>query len=285
LYNAIDPKENWVVVDGLQRLTTIHDFWHNKFKLAGLEYLAQINGCDFAHLPRNMQRRIEETELIINIIQPGTPEEVMFNIFSRINTGGLTLNGQEIRHALNKGPVRNFLKDIAEGKPFLRATDKSVSDNRMAARECVLRFFAFWMNAWSRYDTNDLDGYLNAAMQKLNEVSEEERIQYRRTLEQSLNVAYDIFGNDAFRKRYSRSAGRNPVSKPLFEAWTVNLAKRAPSEIKILIERREEVRDRFVLLMVDDRDFEVAVSYGTGVPRRVRKRFSAIEQLIDEVVS
>ncbi|MGC1279199.1 MAG: DUF262 domain-containing protein, partial [Xanthobacteraceae bacterium] len=61
-----------------------------------------------------MKRRIEETELVINIIQPGTPEEVMINIFKRINTGGVPLTGQEIRNALNKGPVREFLRTLVD---------------------------------------------------------------------------------------------------------------------------------------------------------------------------
>ena len=166
-YVASDKQESWAVVDGLQRLTTIHDFINGLFELKGLEYLVQFNDDKFAALPRSMQRRIEETELVINIIQPGTPEEVMFNIFSRINTGGLTLNGQEIRHALNKGPARAFLETLAMSEPFLKATTGSVSDARMAGRECALRFLAFRMTIWSEYGTNDLDGFLNAAMQRL----------------------------------------------------------------------------------------------------------------------
>src|SRR5277367_4407318 len=91
---------------------------------------------------------------------PGTPEEVMFNIFRRINTGGLTLNGQEIRHALHKGPVRGFLKTLAASDEFQRATDYSVKTERMADRECVLRFMAFHIDPWEEYASNDLDGYL-----------------------------------------------------------------------------------------------------------------------------
>ncbi len=165
-YVASDLQDTWAVVDGLQRLTTIHDFLNGEFALSGLEYLLQFDGNTFVELPRSMQRRIEETELVINIIQPGTPEEVMFNIFSRINTGGLTLNGQEIRHALNKGRARTFLKELASSTAFLKATTGSVSDTRMAGRECALRFLAFRFTKWNDYVTNDLDGFLNAAMQR-----------------------------------------------------------------------------------------------------------------------
>jgi len=92
----------------------------------------------------------------------------MFNIFRRINTGGLTLNGQEIRHALHKGPVRGFLKTLAASDEFQRATDYSVKTERMADRECVLRFMAFHIDPWEEYASNDLDGYLGTAMEKIN---------------------------------------------------------------------------------------------------------------------
>lgn len=139
-YVAADSKENWSVVDGLQRLTTISDFCFGDFQLSGLEYLTQLEGCTIDTLPRNMHRRVFETELNVNIIEPGTPEEVMFNIFKRINTGGIPLNGQEIRNALNKGPVRKFLEEMRDLAAFQSATDGSINDNRMAARECALRF-------------------------------------------------------------------------------------------------------------------------------------------------
>src|SRR5262249_16413855 len=60
-YVAADQKENWSVVDGLQRMTTINNFVNNRFRLSGLEYLTQFNDRDFDGLPRSMQRRIDET--------------------------------------------------------------------------------------------------------------------------------------------------------------------------------------------------------------------------------
>jgi hypothetical protein len=283
-YVASDAQEAWSVVDGLQRLTTIHDFLKNEFVLNGLEYLVQFDRCHFNDLPRNMQRRIEETELVVNVIQPGTPEEVMFNIFSRINTGGLTLNAQEIRHALNKGPARGFLKDLANSNAFLRATAESVSDLRMTSRECALRFLAFHMTSWHEYAANDLDGFLNAAMQRLNHVGSNILREYRNNFERAMGTAYAIFGRDAFRKRYAPEANRNPISKPLFEAWSVSLAMLNNTERTALVERKNLVQAAFIDLMVNDREFEVAVSYSTGSPSRVHKRFEAISNLVKQVL-
>jgi hypothetical protein len=169
-YVAADADENWAVVDGLQRITTIDDFVNNRFALSNLEYLTQLNSLTFGKLPRPMQRRIRETELVVHVIDPGTPEEVMFNIFSRINTGGMRLNGQEIRHALHKGPARDYLKRLSLTNEFLDATERSVRPDRMADRECALRFLAFRITPWEEYKANDLDGFLSEAMNKLNQM-------------------------------------------------------------------------------------------------------------------
>ena len=89
--------------------------------------------------PDGCSARIGETQVVVNIIDPDTPVEVMFNVFIRINTGGMTLNGQEIRHAINPGPARDYLEDLAESDEFARATD-ALRDgkDRMADRQCVL---------------------------------------------------------------------------------------------------------------------------------------------------
>jgi len=283
-YVAANEVENWSVVDGLQRISTMYDYVTGQFALSGLEYLSQLSERKFDDLPRSMQRRISETQLVVNVIEPGTPDEVMFNIFRRINTGGLTLNGQEIRHALHKGPVRNYLRELAETEEFIAASDGSVRKKRMADRECALRFLAFYIDPWEEYVANDLDGYLGRAMDKVNDMSRQQRDAIAAEFRKAMQAAIDIFDNDAFRKRSKPDDPRRPVSKALFEAWSVHLARCSPKQISTLITKRKEVRRRFIALMRDDREFDVAISYGTGVPQRVEKRFRAIEMLVKEFI-
>ena len=44
-----------------------------------------------------------------------------------------------------RGPAREYLKELADSDEFGAATAHSVSKDRMADRECVLRFLAFHM--------------------------------------------------------------------------------------------------------------------------------------------
>ena len=280
-YVAADENEDWLVVDGVQRMYTIYNYVTDQFSLNRLEYLDKFNAMKYSELPRPMQRRIGECELVVNVIEPGTPEDVMFNIFHRINTGGMTLNGQEIRNALHPGPVRDFLKQLAESEVFLKATDYSIKKDRMAGQECVLRFIAFYIDSWEQYDANDLNGYLGQTMKKINDMDPRYREVLAEAFEKAMDAAYRIFGREAFRKQYDRDdTNRRPVSKALFDAWSVELARRNPQEINRLVENREQIIDHFISLMHVDSNFDRAISYSTGNPKRVKKRFHEIAQLV-----
>ena len=283
-YVAADKNDDWSVVDGIQRMTTINDYVAGSFALGQLEYLTWLNRCKYSQLPRSMQRRIDETQLVVNVIEPGTPEEVMFNIFLRINTGGMTLNGQEIRHVLNPGPVRDYLKELAESEEFTKATDNSVSPARMGDRECVLRFLAFHMDPWEKYTDNSLDSYLVYAMKKINKMSQKELDALAKDFKKAMTAGVDIFGKEAFRKPRSENNRRRPVSRALFDSWSIQLARCSEQQITTLIERHEEVQHRFRSL-IEDAEFDNIISASTSTPARVRRRFQAIKELVEEVVS
>ncbi len=284
-YVAATEDDLWSVVDGLQRITTIHDFLSDAFALTGLEYLHQLEGLCFSKLPRPMQRRIEETSLVLNIIQPGTPDEVMINIFKRLNTGGLPLTGQEIRNALYKGPVRQYLAEMVSTAEFRRATDGRVSDDRMDAQECVLRFSAFYLNKWRDYDRNDLDAFLSEAMRQLNAIGKDKLAEVSERFTIAMNAAFEIFGRDAFRKRYYEHDDRKPVSKALFEAWSVNLAHLDSADLLELTAKSVKVRSAFMDMMQSDTFFDISISSSTGTVQRVHKRFGAIESLIRRIIA
>lgn len=299
-YMAADEDDKWQVVDGLQRLDTLKDFVLDKtLRLHGLEYLDQFEGFSYDDLPRPMQRRINETQLSCHVIQPGTPPEVIFNVFKRINTGGKPLAPQEIRHALNPGRARQFINALATDQAFLEATNYSVSSKRMADRECVLRFIAFHLQPLSAYK-GDLDAFLVQAMSSLNkDLSEEQLTSLSADFRRAMRLATALFGTEAFRKppkkRRSRHRDtladelglvderRSPINKPLFESWSVNLARLDESQSQRLIEQRETVQNRFLDLMGQDKFME-SISIGTQWDEQVRTRFESIETLLQKVL-
>ena len=280
-YVAADDSGRWSVVDGVQRTSTIYGYVKGSFRLSRIEYLTKFDRLSYEELPRSMQRRIDETPLVVNVIEPGTPQEVTFNIFTRIFTGGVTLNGQEIRHVLHPGPVRDLLGRLVRTDEFLKATDGSIRADRMADRECVLRFLAFHIDPWEKYSANDLDGYLGLAMKKINNMSLSEQSALSDDFKKSMDAAYNIFRLDAFRKPHRPDASRHPISKALFETWGVGLARRSAEQIERLVNSREKIAEEFITLLKTDGEFERAITYSTGTRSRVRKRFQSIDRLIE----
>lgn len=289
LYAAESGEENWVIVDGIQRLSTIARFIEPKtvnarpLKLRRLEYLQQYDGRQYSELPSALQTRINETELIVHLIRAGTPEPVKFNIFARINTGGRPLTPQELRHALIPGRARMLLKELSESEPFLSATLESVSPSRMADREMVLRFLAFRLIPPEQYKRGDLDAFLRQAMRDIDALPETEVKDLVREFTLAMRASTTIFEQNAFRKTFRGQYRRLPVNKALFEAVSVNLAKMTPGELSLLADRRERVRDQFLGIM-DDVGFLQSISGGTGDVEKVRRRFATIDDLFGGVI-
>ena len=276
--------EKWLVVDGLQRLTAIRRFViDQELKLCDLEYLTEHEGKTFDELPRPLQRAIREADLVWYVIMPGTPENVKFDVFRRINTGGLPLSSQEIRHALNGRPVTDVIRTLAESEEFKRATAYGISEKRMDDRECVTRFLVFSVFPPESYDKDDFDAFLNSGMHHLNSHPELLDDLQRRFL-RVMQAAERIFGNDAFRKRYYSNAARFPVNKTLFESWSVNLDACTDEELRILEQKKDNLKEAFMRLMREDSVFEKAVTQGTGSISRVKCRFREIRTLIQGVL-
>jgi hypothetical protein len=174
---------------------------------------------------------------------------------------------------------------LANSEEFKRAVDNGIRDDRMADRECVLRYMAFTITPHTAYK-GDFDGFLNKAMKRINDISEHEREKLEQRFIRAMTIAKKVFGNDAFRKRYKEGTPRLPINKPLFESWSVNFDQLSDEQVEILTARRNILRQRFIDLMNSpERKFNEAISLATGDPKQVRLRFEAIEQLLKDVLS
>ena len=272
----------WLVVDGLQRLSAIKNFVVDKsMALYGLEFLKKLDGFKFDDLPRAYQRQIEEAEIMAYIINPGTPEDVKFNIFKRINTGGLVLAALEIRHALNQGTPAKFVAELANLQEFKRATGWVIATDRMLDREFVTRFITFYINSPADYKP-DLDTFMSRSMGQLKYKTERELLAIKNNFIEAMKLSSAIFSRWAFRKVYNITARRKPINKALFEVWSVELAKLSDEERKLALKRKKAIFNGFVKLMNEDVFFGNAITSATGDKSRVRYRFSKIEELLKQ---
>lgn len=283
-YFDASDDEKWLIVDGLQRLSAIRKFVvEKKMKLRGLEYLLEdFNGATYDDLPRTYQRRIDECPVTLFLIQPGTPEAVKYSIFRRINTGGLVLNDQEIRNAMAKPLIREYLKDLATDE-YLK---KTIGDQtrRMVDQEMVLRFLAFQFMDYEQSKKN-IATFLDEMIDKLEKSSSEELNLYKQSFNTAIYRCWLLFGNSAFEKQINGEGFRRiRKNSTLFEVWTTAMVALTEDEINILCNRKDILLQKNLDLMTRDNDYFRAISYSTQKKEHFRIRRNKVSQMIKEVL-
>jgi Protein of unknown function DUF262 len=279
-------EDKWLVVDGLQRLSALKQFVSEKrLKLSGLEYLTNLEDKTYDELEPRYQRRILETQPTVYLIEKGTSIEVKYNIFKRINTGGVRLSNQEIRHALNPGQANKFLRKLAVSEEFIQVMNLSESKKkRMDDREFITGFLAFRLTSYKdyqKYTKDTRDAFLSKALSKVNNLSEIELNTIENSFKKAMIAAFEIFGENAFRKLSNKNQRKFPVNKSLFEAWSVNLSQLDDEEIQVLKERKQKIIDDFIFYADNDKEFFSSISQADN---KIEYRFSTIEKIIQEVL-
>lgn len=280
---------NWLVVDGLQRLSSIRNFIVNKSQpLTNLEFLTHLNGMYWHDLPEDLQRVIEEAQVVIYKIMPGTPTDVKFNIFKRINTGGLILEPQEIRHALFQGRPASFIYELANIKAFKEATGNKIKPNRMLDRDFANRFLGFYLLGIENYGTKnfgyDLDSYMSKAMAEIYSKSEEELERISNAFKASMQLAKTIFGDEAFRKVRTGNRRLPPINKALFDALATQLALLSKDDANHLKKNKNAFKALLKEELTNNEVFFLAVTSGTGDKTKVIIRHNKIKELIYQVI-
>lgn len=284
-YFSEDPVSHKLsIIDGLQRICAIRDFIlkeNEPLKLEGLQFLKNFEGLTFSQLARPEVKRIKSLKITMNTLRKGTPLDVKYIIFQRVNTAGEPLTPQEMRHALNQGPAAIFIKELADMESFKKATNYSVKSKRMQDRDFVNRFIAFFIG-YQDYQ-GDLDMFLNDKMGELNKMSVEQRMDIRDSFDKSMKCCYQIFKDDTFRKRYDISDRRKPISKSVYDTVSVNIAWLTDDERNLLLKNAEAFKTGMIRLFNDEK-FKFSISTGTGQKYNVEQRFTMVKSLIKEII-
>ncbi len=298
-YFSEDADGSYSVVDGLQRLCAIFHFMSPEqlnratgaqltaLRLEGLQYLKELEGKSFEDLDRKFQRRISELEITTNIIRANTPSAVKFNVFARLNQGGMPLNAQEIRNAIFPGIWRDRVREIAESTSFLKATEGKIKTERQQDTELVLRFIALWRlgKPFHRPLNQALDGFLNDTVEKeLVNWGDEKWKEVAVAFDKSLHLAQSVFGRHVFRKSFGYH-NRKPINRGLFEAQLVALNNFDDPSVEKLIKRKEMVEQSFEKALAEDKKFVRSLLYATGASEESNTRIAKLTEIFNGVVN
>lgn len=297
-YFSEDLQGSYAVVDGLQRLCAVFHFKNvtllnastgaklGPLHLKGLQYLKELEGKTYSDLDRKFQRRISELEITANIIRANTPSAVKFNVFARLNQGGMPLNAQEIRNAIFPGEWRNELRRLAESEKFIQATDGKVKKTRQQDMELVLRFVTLWQLGYPyrRPGNQTLDEFLNATVEYA--LSRWDADQWKKAEEaflHAIDATCQIRGKHAFRK----SAGaqqRKPINRGLFEAELIVFGTLDSKNLMLATAKKLKVEEMFAAALSENRELIQSLLYGTGSPESSNARIAALESIVKEAI-
>jgi len=285
-YFDVSDPEKWIIVDGLQRLSTIKKFFvDKKLILNHLEFLIDLNGKGYDDLERRFQRIIDDTEFITYQIEAQTPKKVRYSIFNRINTGGLSLNAQEIRQALNQeGEGVRFLKEVCEDENFKNIA--KVSARRMLDRELVLRFIAFKLTHYKDFNFNYMGEFLDEAMEKLDAIKDNNKLkELKDELIETLKFSEKILGeNHRFSRSIADDKKTNTLNRSLFDVITVCFSEIEDKE-KFLNHREIFMNKLLTLLRNEQSEFSKAITEGTSSKSAIESRFKIMDSIIKEVLN
>jgi hypothetical protein len=155
LFMAANRDGTWELVDGVQRLSTLIQFAGSEearrklkldapLRLDGLDKLSASNGLTFSALPESLQLHFLHRPIKVITLSDKSDLVVRFDLFERLNTGGVALTNQEIRECIYRGRFADFLETMAKNSGFRKVVRLTQIQEKDGTREeCVLRFFAF----------------------------------------------------------------------------------------------------------------------------------------------
>jgi hypothetical protein len=276
-------EDQWVVIDGLQRLTTIFTYMDNKFKLTNLEYMPELNGKYWKSLDRKYQRKIEKYSLLCNLIRPGTPSKIASNIFQRINTLGTKLEIQEIRNAMFIGKSTKLLIKLSKSNEFIEIITekkKKTYSNRKEDHAIILRYLSFKLTNYMDYKTNDMPTFLENTMEKINHMDDLEINKLEDTFLECMRKGKILFEKEHFAKPSKRKDRSNPISKTIFESICFILDKYPYEEIeKYKFELRNKINELYV-----NEEFILKTSIATNNVSNVHYRFNKFKEIFKEII-
>ncbi len=267
------------VMDGLQRVSAIIDFYEDKYELEGLTEWSELNGRKYSQLPKKIKEGIDRRQIMmISLLKESAKDDLQAQsmkrmVFERLNTGGVKLEEQEIRNALYDGEFNQMCKELSKNEIFrilwgipvdmsnfsdkikqtelLDDVDKlefadEIAKNKLYMRmsdvELVLRFFA--MRHLENYNVQ-LSAFLDVFLINGNSVLENNLVnkeKYVKLFNDTIDKVYKLFGEKAF-CCYKKIRGNYKWSGPQKMIYDPLMLAVSELEVSDLPEEREDIDD------------------------------------------
>jgi hypothetical protein len=286
-----DGKEN--VIDGQQRMTAFFSFIdgkfpdHSEFKLSGLNVYTELNGKMFNQLSEEFQDKIITYKIRVIKFKKESDGDLQFEIFTRLNTGSVPLNDQELRNCVFRGKFNDIIKELSQDNDFKFLLGIARPDKRMKDRELVLRFAAFHFNTYLNY-TPPIKKFLNDTMEKYQNISAIDESNLKIAFKNTISIILSLLDRKAF-KRFYRGDERNKTGKwetqkfnvSLFDILMYSFAKEDKNTV---LQNLDRIREALIDLMTVDQEFIDSIELSTSSKKAVTIRFDKWRFALQEIL-
>lgn len=275
-----DGKE--YVIDGQQRLTAFFSFIDGKFpdgndfKLTNLKVFTELNRKLFNEIEEELQDKIRYYKIRIITFKRESEANLKFEIFERLNTGAVSLNDQELRNCIYRGPYNELLKELSENNDFMYLLALNRPDKRMKDVELALRFAAFYHFTYLKYKP-PMRKFLNNDMEEYQRISKDKTDELRYEFKNATIIIRSLLDNHAF-KRFYRGDEKNPngnwepkrFNASLYDILMYSFAREDKNRV---YQNLDSIREALIYLMTNDPEFIDSIELSTSSIQAVTKRF------------
>jgi len=209
------------VIDGTQRLRTLHYFMANRLTLCGLTKIKALNEFKYAELPRHWQRRFKAKAVRVAVLTAKIDEDSRREMFDRLNSGGTKLQPMEQRRGANDGPFLRLMEDLAKNVEFREVCP--LPQKKIDLREyeeMILRFFAYADR--SEQFEHEVDPFLTGYLKDMNDAfADASQLDSLRTRYEARFKEMIAFVSENFPNGFRKEAGHKTVPRVRFEAIAV----------------------------------------------------------------
>ena len=283
----------FIVLDGKQRLLSLMQFFNREnytpFNLRGLTILKNLNGKSYDKLENDLEfstylDKIENATIRTVVIRNWKNDNILYQIFLRLNTSSVPLSPQELRSALFPGGFVDFINQETSSTEFLKNIFGGEEDFRMRDSELLIRYIAY-KHFYKAY-TGNLKIFLDTACKKLNKQWESEQESIKDDFQQ-FNIACEmtqkIFGDDMFCK-YSPDKHKyeKKFNRAVFDIMVYYFS--APSIADGAKNKLAEIKKGFENLCLNNQQFLASLSSTTKSLSANNIRFSCWGNFLKEIL-
>lgn len=289
IYFSEDEYGVYSVIDGKQRLTSIHNFLSDGFKLKNLEVFQELNGLTFSELPNQIKNALTVRPYIrIVTLLKQSNNDLKYEVFLRLNTGGDALKAQEIRNVAFDGSLNSLLYELSNNlilKEKLKINDEnSNAFRKMDDLETILRFFAL-AHFWQSLPSQNISRVLDIYMQEHRNINSQEVDSLKNKFNETIMLCQDLWFGNAFFKPTSNNNYREQFIAPLYDAQMI--------AITMLIEegKKDDLLDinptligNGTLDLFNDSQFLKAVTQATNNASNIYFRISKMYDFLNNLL-